>query len=66
MGDLLHIERPRAVIEGEHPIPLAALEQHIGIIGRTGSGKSYTARGVVERLLDAGRHRQDRELFHAY
>lgn len=54
MGDLLQLERPR-VHEGEHPIPLAALEQHIGIIGRTGSGKSYTARGVVERLLDAGR-----------
>jgi uncharacterized protein len=55
MGELLQLERPRTVIEGDHPIPMAALEQHIGIIGRTGSGKSYTARGVVERLLDAGR-----------
>lgn len=37
------------------PIPIGALEQHVAIVGRTGSGKSYTARGAVEGLLDAGR-----------
>lgn len=35
-----------------HPIPKNALTQHLAIIGKTGSGKSWTARGVVERLLD--------------
>lgn len=33
------------------PIPSAALNQHIAILGKTGSGKSYAARGVVEHLL---------------
>lgn len=35
-------------------LPDAALHQHIAIVGRTGSGKSYAARGFVERLLEAG------------
>ena len=30
-------------------------EQHAAIVGKTGSGKSYTAKGVVESLLDKGR-----------
>lgn len=33
-------------------IPAAALNQHIAILGKTGAGKSYFARGIVERLLD--------------
>ncbi len=37
------------------PIPIGALEQHVAIVGRTGSGKSYAARGAVEALLEAGR-----------
>lgn len=37
-------------------IPDKALEQHIAILGKTGSGKTYAAKGVVERLLtDGGR-----------
>lgn len=36
-------------------IPDSALDTHIGVLGRTGSGKTYTARGLVERLLDARR-----------
>ncbi len=40
---------------GAHPIPDAALESDIAILGKKGRGKSYTARGLVERLLDAGR-----------
>ncbi len=36
-------------------IPMGALEQHVAIVGRTGSGKSYAARGAVEALLEAGR-----------
>lgn len=35
-----------------HPIPDKALAQHIAVLGKTGSGKSYAIRGVVERLLD--------------
>lgn len=33
-------------------IPEAALAQHIAILGKTGSGKTYAAKGVVEGLLD--------------
>lgn len=35
-------------------IPDAALEQHIAILGKTGSGKTYAAKGVVEGILSAG------------
>ncbi|MEL6100501.1 MAG: helicase HerA-like domain-containing protein [Pseudomonadota bacterium] len=38
-----------------HPIPDEAMNAHIAILGTTGGGKSYTARGLVERLLDAER-----------
>lgn len=33
--------------------PKAALAQHIAVLGKTGSGKSYAVRGIVEGLLDA-------------
>jgi uncharacterized protein len=37
------------------PIPPKALEQHIAVLGKTGSGKSYAVRGAaVEPLLDDG------------
>lgn len=36
-------------------IPDTALDTHIGVLGRTGTGKTFTARGLVERLLDAQR-----------
>lgn len=36
--------------------PKKALEQHIAVLGKTGSGKTYAVRGVVEQLLD-GRER---------
>lgn len=36
-------------------IPDAALDQHVAILGKTGSGKTYTAKGAVERLLEQGR-----------
>lgn len=39
-----------------YSIPDAALNSHVGILGKTGSGKSYTARGLAERLLHM--HRQ--------
>lgn len=39
----------------DHPIPLEALAAHLGVVGKTGSGKSFMARGLVERLLDEGR-----------
>lgn len=36
-------------------IPAAALNQHIAILGKTGSGKTYAAKGIVEHLLDMKR-----------
>lgn len=36
------------------PFPLAALAQHIGILGKTRSGKSTALRGVVEGMLERG------------
>jgi DNA helicase HerA-like ATPase len=33
---------------------MAALHDRIAIVGTAGSGKTYTAKGFVERLLDAG------------
>lgn len=38
-----------------HPIPVDALDSDIAILGKKGGGKSYTAKGIVERLLDLGR-----------
>lgn len=35
-------------------IPAAALESHIGILGKTGSGKSNLAKVLAERLMHAG------------
>lgn len=32
-------------------LPIEALKSHIAILGKTGSGKTYTARGIVEGLL---------------
>ena len=29
------------------------LDKHLGILGINGSGKTYTAKGLAERLLDA-------------
>ena len=41
----------------KHPIPEAALRESVAIVGRTGSGKSYAARGAVELLLaEQGAH----------
>jgi hypothetical protein len=36
-------------------IPAAALNQHIAALGKTGSGKTYALKGIVEQLLDHGR-----------
>lgn len=36
-----------------HSLPPAALRQHIAILGKTGSGKTYAAKGAVEALLEA-------------
>lgn len=35
-------------------IPAKVLEQHIAILGKTGSGKTYTAKGIAEGLLSKG------------
>lgn len=39
----------------KHPLPDAALDGRICIVGISGSGKSTTAKGGVERLLEQGR-----------
>lgn len=36
-------------------IPDQAMAQHMAILGKTGSGKTYAAKGLVERLIEAGR-----------
>lgn len=38
-----------------HPIPDDALDSDIAIVAKKGSGKSYTAKGIVERLLQMDR-----------
>ena len=47
-----------------HPIPDAALESDIAILGKKGRGKSFTARGLVERLLDGKEHNGMPEVRH--
>ena len=36
------------------PLPLGALDRRIAIVGTSGSGKTYAAKGFVEQLLDCG------------
>lgn len=35
----------------KHPIPLEILEDHVAVLAKTGKGKTYMAKGLVERLL---------------
>lgn len=39
----------------EYTIPLPALNQHVAILGKTGSGKTFAAKGLVELLATDGR-----------
>lgn len=39
---------------GRFPAPPEALEEHTAIIGKTGAGKTYTAKGFAEDLLHEG------------
>jgi uncharacterized protein len=48
-------KRYASFADGAHPIPDAALDGDIAILGRKGGGKTYTSKGIVERLLDLGR-----------
>jgi len=38
-----------------HPLPDAALDADIAILGKKGRGKTFTAKGIVEWLLHLGR-----------
>ena len=38
-----------------HPIPDAALDADIAILGKKGRGKTFAAKGIVERLLQMQR-----------
>lgn len=42
-------------MKGDAILPAAALQQHIAVLGKTGSGKTYAAKGLVEHLLSAHR-----------
>ncbi len=35
-------------------LPIAALDERLAIVGTSGSGKTYAAKGLVERLLEQG------------
>lgn len=37
-------------------LPRAAIDKHVAILGKTGSGKTYAAKGLVEHLLDDNAH----------
>lgn len=37
----------------KHPVPTAALDDRLGFIGTSGSGKTYNAGAAVERVLDS-------------
>ena len=39
----------------EHPLPDSVLDDDIAILGKKGGGKTFTAKGLVERLLDLKR-----------
>jgi uncharacterized protein len=43
------------MMTARHPIPDAALDHHVAVLGKTGSGKSYAAQGIVERLIEKRR-----------
>jgi Cdc6-like AAA superfamily ATPase len=45
---------PRTDVIPSPAVPAAALDDRIAIVGTAGSGKTYAAKGVVERLLDSG------------
>jgi len=38
----------------KHVLPESSLRSHIAVLGKTGSGKSHTAKGIVEGLIKAG------------
>jgi hypothetical protein len=40
---------------GAFAFPDELLSQHVAIVGKVGSGKTYTSKGMVERLLASGR-----------
>lgn len=41
-------------MSAQHPIPAGALDKHIAILGKTGSGKSNLAKTIAEDLLAQG------------
>jgi hypothetical protein len=45
---------PRADSIPPPAVPAEALDDRIAIVGTAGSGKTYAAKGFVERLLDSG------------
>ena len=58
-------DAPATTLDGATPVggadpvvrvlPLSVLDGRLAIVGTSGSGKTYAAKGLVERLLDEGR-----------
>ena len=46
--------RARKTLESDFPIPELALEQHIAVLGKTGSGKTSTGKLIVEHVVAQG------------
>lgn len=42
-------------MSGNSKLPDQIVEQHCAVVGKTGSGKTYTAKVLVERMLESGR-----------
>ena len=59
MADAPRVGLPCAENAGESQtivgvLPLSALDERLAIVGTSGSGKTYAAKGLVERLMDQG------------
>ena len=59
VADALRVGPPRAEDAGESQaiagvLPLSVLDERLAIVGTSGSGKTYAAKGLVERLMDQG------------
>jgi hypothetical protein len=49
------LPKGKCIMSQSHPVPDAALDADIAILGKKGRGKTFTAKGLVERLLTMGR-----------
>jgi DNA helicase HerA-like ATPase len=50
----MYSARAEPAVDPLPPLPADALDDRIAIVGTAGSGKTYAAKGFIERLLDTG------------